>query len=171
MTACKAHTVLPGTFHSHVLVLLCLMPVMAAFTGCSEPCQREVFIKSNDRDGTTAYTFPLDMSDSLCRYDISFYTRIDCDGESFSAMPPAIALEITCISPSGQKYAETVSIPKDSFIDESHFSKEYKVPYRAGLIPVENGIWEMSVTVMDEKEFPGLRGWGTITRKIPKTRG
>lgn len=171
MTACKAHTVLPGTFHSHVLVMLCLMPVMAAFTGCSEPGQREVFIKSNDRDGTTAYTFPLDMSDSLSRYDISFYTRIDCDGESFAAMPPAIALEITYISPSGQKYAETVSIPKDSFIDESHFSKEYEVPYRTGVIPVENGIWEMSVTVMDEKEFPGLRGLGTITRKIPKTRG
>lgn len=167
MTTRKAHTGLTMAFQNHVLGMLCLMPVMTAFTGCSEPGQHEIFIKSHERDCNAAYIFPLDMSDSLSRYDISFYTRIDSDGKNFSAMPPYIPLEVTYTSPSGQKYAETVCISKESFTHESHFSKEYEVPYRSGLVPVENGIWEMSVTVRDEKAFPGLRGMGTIIRKMP----
>ena len=105
---------------------------------------REDFVKA---DGSGRYEFAVDMSDSLCTYDLSFYTRLD--GRD---APSGFPIKIYLTSPSGQTYVESV------YYD---CSKGVRVPYRTGLVPVEYGEWTLSVSA----DPAGMCGLGLITSR------
>ena len=112
---------------------------------CSRPSSVEQYVFD---DGTGAFNFEVDLSDSLCTYDLSFYTRL----ESRPA-PAGFPIRVYLTSPSGTAFSESL------FYDAS---AGLVVPYRADLQPVEFGVWQLSVRAQAE----GLKGMGLIvTRK------
>ena len=109
--------------------------------GCKRPVSTEQFVFD---DGSGQFDFTVDMSDSLCTYDLSFYTRLES-----RLSPPGFPIRVYMTSPSGAVYSETL------FYDAS---VSLVVPYRAGLEPVEYGLWQLSVRARAE----GLKGMGLI---------
>ncbi len=108
---------------------------------CTRPVSTEQFVFD---DGSGQFDFELDMSDSLCTYDLSFYTRLES-----RLSPPGFPIRVYLTSPSGVGYSETL------FYDAS---ASLVVPYREALEPVEYGLWQLSVRARAE----GLRGMGLI---------
>ena len=123
-------------------VLTVLLSVLLC--SCSRPMSVEKFVMA---DGTGEYVFDLDMTDSLHVYDLSFYTRLD--GRD---APSGFPMKIYLTSPSGQTYVEGVYFDCSSGV---------KVPYRTGLVPVERGVWRMSVSAVAQ----GMCGLGLICEK------
>ena len=128
-----------------LLPLLGLALLLLGAAACVRPSSVEQYVFD---DGSGQFDFAVDLSDSLCVYDLSFYTRL----ESRQA-PPGFPVRIYWTSPSGTQYAESL------FYDASN---GLVVPYRADLQPVEFGVWQLSVRARAE----GLKGMGLIcTRK------
>ena len=129
--------------HSLPLVLgLALLLLGAA--ACSRPSSVEQYVYD---DGTGQFDFTVDLSDSLCVYDLSFYTRLES-----RLAPPGFPVRIYWTSPSGESFAESL------FYDASN---GLIVPYRADLQPLEFGVWQLSVRARAE----GLVGMGLICTK------
>ena len=122
-------------------ILCALLFVVAA---CQRPLSTETYVFDN---GSGQFDFELDMSDTLCVYDLSFYTRL----ESRQA-PPGFPIRVYMTSPSGVVYGESL------FYDAS---AGLVVPYREDLRPVEHGSWLLSVRARAE----GLQGMGLICTK------
>lgn len=120
-----------------------IFPVLVVLSAvsCVRPQSDEMFAVS---DGTLPYEYVLDMSDSLCLYDLTFFTRLE-GHKKVSGFP----MKVYLTSPSGVTYSENV------FYDAS---RGLKVPYRTSLSPVEYGLWKMEV----KASAPGLKGLGLI---------
>lgn len=121
------------------LKILALAVLVAV--SCARPSSDELYAVS---DGSGKYEFTLDMSDSLCVYDLTFFTRLE--GRTRASGFP---MKIYLTSPSGTTYAENV------YYDAS---QGLKVPYRTSLSPVEYGLW----TLEARASAPGLAGLGLI---------
>lgn len=124
-----------GLFLSWILVLL------LGAVSCARPDSVEQYVFD---DGNGQFDFKVDMSDSLCVYDLSFYTRLES-----RLSPPGFPVRVYLTSPSGVTYSESL------FYDAS---ASLVVPYRTDLQPVEYGIWSLSVRARAE----GLKGMGLI---------
>ena len=74
-----------------------------------------------------------------------------------------VELGVELVSPSGEVYSETVFVPVDEFRSRRKGTYDCVIDYREGLVPVEWGVWRMSLAV---REIGGLRGIGVINRKI-----
>lgn len=133
--AARRHSWGPGLL---VALLLC------GAAACSRPSSVELYAFD---DGTGQFNFDVDLSDSLCAYDLSFYTRL----ESRFA-PPGFPMKVYWTSPSGTVFGETL------FYDAS---AGLVVPYRADMQPVEFGVWKLSVRAKAE----GLKGMGLIVAR------
>ena len=128
-----------------------LLPLLAVLllASCTQPPSREFFQRS---DGTGEYSFPIDMSDTLAAYDLSFYTAMDkplFHRDTLSCFP----LQVLWRSPSGRYFSETVYYP----------ASQRLAPYRSGVVPAEFGEWELSVTIPGEPAR--LRGLGVICKR------
>ncbi len=125
---------------------ICLLGVLLLWgaASCARPTSVEQFAFD---DGSGQFDFTVDMSDSLYLYDLSFYTRLES-----RLSPPGFPLRVYLTSPSGVTYAESL------FYDAS---EALVVPYRSGLVPVEYGVWQLSVRARAE----GLKGMGLICGK------
>ena len=129
-----------------LLAVACAVVLIAA---CGEPASRERFIRS---DGSGEYAFQVEMTDTSASYDLSFYTAIDrplMQPDTLGSFP----MRLLWRSPSGRFYSETVYYPADSSI----------VHYRTGLIPSENGSWELQISISPEPA--GLRGMGLVVAR------
>ena len=115
--------------------------LLAGVAACSQPESVEQYVFD---DGSGQFAFQVDLSDSLCVYDLSFYTRMES-----RLSPPGFPMRVYLTSPSGERYSETL------FYDAS---SSLVVPYRTDLRPVEYGMWELSVRARAE----GLKGLGLI---------
>ena len=106
----------------------------------------------------------LDLSDSLCTYDISLFTRSD-----FPAFTPRthrdIPLDIVLTSPSGREFSERVFFPTVTPLRSTVFSEDYLALWRTGCNPVEYGEWTLSVRVKDLEWDPHICGVGLIIEK------
>lgn len=126
-----------------IFVGLCLL------CSCHVPPSEEMFIRV-DQAVDSVYTFPVRMVDGTVAYDISFYTVID--GQGVTSLP----IEVRWTSPSGQEYAETVSMSVGN-------PKGDRQLYRSNLEPYEYGEWSLSLKV--QGEVPGFRGIGVICER------
>lgn len=146
-----------------LLLLLAVFP--AAGVSCSRPESSEQFVSVDKRETNGLYRFTMDLSDSLCTYDVTFYSRIDANKLKL-AKAKDFSMMVTWIAPSGQRYRETVYF---GVFDESpgsdFFSSQFLKPYRMGFVPVEFGQWEMNVMVNSGMDVPGFRGLGVICKK------
>ena len=144
---------------------LLLSLVASAVLSCARPDSVEQYVGIEQREANGIYRYSIDLSDSLATYDITFYSRIDA-GRQRMAETGDFPLMVTWISPSGQRYRETVFFNvRDEARGSSFYTSQYRKPYRTGLVPVENGIWDLTVHVNAGNEVPGFRGLGVICRK------
>jgi len=105
------------------------------------------------------------MTDTLVRYDISFYTRIDSRRNRLAGID-GVTLDVQWVSPCGERYGESVRMPIP--LSGHLFSTSAVVPYRTGLLPYEAGEWNLEVRV---PSFPvGFRGLGLIIERKDGTR-
>ena len=151
------------------LVKLLSLMMLAAFavTGvsCSRPVSYEKFVSVEDREANGLYRYTIDLSDSLCSYDVSFYSRIDVNVLK-ETLPRDFSMMVTWTAPSGQRFRETVyfGISEGSTGSDS-YSRQYVKPYRKSLVPIEFGTWEIEVLVNSGADVPGFRGLGIICKK------
>lgn len=140
--------------------------VLLVLASCARPSSYEDFVRVGSKGEDGLYHFTLDLSDSLARYDLSFYSRIDCGNVKMSTLRD-FPMEITWISPEGQKYKEKVYFPIHQSSEGSDFySHHYRLPYRTGLAPKVAGEWELTVQIDADDHIPGFRGIGVICERI-----
>ena len=116
-------------------------------SGCQRPTSIETFVKVSEMEHGS-YRFTLDMSDSLSRYDLSFYTHVDNLKKACS-----IPLHVVFVSPSDKVYDEMVYLNVKS-------SGDALEAYRTDCVPSEFGVWKLMVS--PEESPAGLRGMGLI---------
>ena len=153
-----------GKLAAKVLSLM-LAVVAAACVSCSRPVSYEQFISVENREANGLYRYTLDLSDSLCTYDVSFYSRIDATRIK-EAHSRDFSMMVTWTAPSGQRFRDTVYF---GLFDESagsdSYSRQYVKLYRKGLVPMEFGTWNLEVLVNSGADVPGFRGLGVICKK------
>lgn len=147
------------------LRIIIVAAVAVFLSSCSRPLSSEQFVKIGDKGEDGLYHFALDFSDSLCTYDLAFYSRLDCSSSKLSEVRD-FPMTVVLISPDGRKYSEKVyfEVHKDR-PDEDFYSNQYRIPYRSGLVPVKWGAWEMTVRIDSDRYIPGFRGLGLICEK------
>ena len=128
--------------------LLLILSAALLLSACREPASVETFIP-----GKGPYEFTLDMADTTVVYNLDFYTRVDA--LSGQAIPSETQLVVRWTSPSDSLFTETVYLPLAAQVYE---------PYRAGVSPVEAGIWKLKVSAPSAPE--GLRGLGLVLTKM-----
>lgn len=121
--------------------------VASVMAGCVKPASEEYFVRE-DQSVDGVYSFMLDMSDSLCKYDVYFYTKVD--GKKNIVNLP---VQIIWTSPSGQQYSEQVYMKVGAKFGDKEL-------YRSSLVPVEFGSWNLCVVSLND--IKGLRGMGVI---------
>ena len=137
--------------HRPLYILLFLL----LLTGCKEPMSVERFVK-----GEGPYTFFVEMADSSAAYDFDLYTRVDAPMDSLRKLT-ALPLTVTWTSPTFHVFKEDVYMPMEG--QGSFFSRQIRVPYRAGVRPTEWGQWVIAVRVNNPPE--GLRGMGLVVER------
>lgn len=145
--------------------LFIVAALFAVLCGCGRPTSSEQFVKLGAKDADGLYHYKVDLSDSLCTYDVLFYSRIDCNNVKLAGVRD-FPMTVTWISPDDRKYSEKVyfKVRKDSE-DEDFYSNQYMIPYRTGLVPVQWGEWKITVRIDSDRYIPGFRGLGLICRK------
>ena len=145
-----------------ILIVAALAVVISA---CSRPMSSEQFVKIGEKGEDGLYHYTLDFTDSLCTYDLSFYSRMDCSDAKLLELRD-FPMTVVLTSPEGRKYSEKVyfRVHKDGR-DGDFYSNQYRIPYRSGLVPVCRGEWEMSVRIDSDRYMPGFRGLGLICEK------
>ena len=121
---------------------------VAALLFCAASCRRpvsdETFIRA---DGSGRYEFVMDMADSLCIYDLSFYTRVESDVD-------VVPMIVTWYSPEGKVFTEKIQFP---------VAQSPVAPYRQDCDPSPRGSWRLMV----KADAPGMRGLGLVLRRKP----
>lgn len=154
-----------GRSQVKVLWLMMLAAFAAAGVSCSRPVSYEKFISVENKEANGLYRYTLDLSDSLCTYDVSFYSRIDVNVMK-ETLPRDFSMMVTWTAPSGQRFRETVYFGiSDASAGSDSYSRQYVKPYRKSLVPIEFGTWEMEVLVNSGAEVPGFRGLGIVCKK------
>lgn len=139
-------------------IMAALVLLMAA--GCSRPRSMELFAAIGE-------PLEVDLSDSLCTYDLSLYTRADFP--VFGERPDCdIPLDLTLVSPSGKEYGERVFFPTGEPLHSSFFTSDFLAPWRTGCVPSEYGVWTLTVHVKDLDWEPVLRGFGLVVERCGK---
>ena len=146
-------------------VALVFAVLAAAALSCARPDSVEQYVGAEQREPNGLYRYSIDLSDSTATYDISFYTRIDA-GKQRMATVKDFPLMVTWTSPSGQRYRETVYFTVgDEARGSNYYTRQYRKTYRTGLVPVESGVWDMTVHVNSGNDIHGFRGLGVICKK------
>lgn len=136
-------------------VLFFIMLVVA----CREPSVSEVFIPAPG-----PYEFALDFSDTLGKYDVALFTRIDSHEKTMRALGE-LPLTATWVAPSlddenpAGTYTEEIFLPLEG-ARRSYFSRQVWHPYRKGVIPAVYGEWKLTLSLPDSIMVRGLRGMG-----------
>jgi len=153
MTGLRAYSLLTAIL---VMAVSCAPP----------PAECQDFVKLSERDYLDRFAFTLDMSDSLSVFDLDIFTRIDCTREEFRSLGD-IPVSAFYVSPSGCFYTEEFILPVMSFFRSTAFTKDYFIPYRDNLVPVENGTWKLFLSIPEESAV-FVRGMGVRFRKDGK---
>ena len=142
------------------------LPLLAAAFLCCLSCVRprvsDQFVRASDAaDGI--YRFELDLSDSLCTWDVSFYTRLEGPAKLLSEYD-ALPLDIEWLSPSGTLYGEQVMMSVPS--GRGRVRDALRL-YRSNLALTEPGAWKLALRCPCDAP---LRGFGVISKRNDGTR-
>ena len=142
--------------------LIALFIPLLFLLSCSRPSVSQSFVTASQRDSLGRYAFTLPMDDSAAFYNISFYTRLDLNEDSFSNLTD-IEISVLMQGPDSTLYSETVYMPKQKFSRKTAFTIDYDLPYRIASQPVACGQWQLLLTTPD---IQGLRGMGVRLEKM-----
>ena len=148
----------------HIVPFVCVVAICLMAAACREPAVSEKFIPSPG-----PYEFPLDFSDTLGRYDIALFTRIDSHEKTMRAMGE-LPITATWTAPvQGDKPAE--SFTEEFFLPlsgarRSYFSRQVWHMYRKGVEPAVYGEWTLTLSLPDSVFVRGLRGLGVELIKV-----
>ena len=138
--------------------VLCGIFVIVFAVACREPSVSEEFIPAPG-----PYTFALDFSDSLGRYDVALFTRIDSHEKTMRALGE-LPVTATWEAPSdgdepSERFTESFFLPLEG-ARRSYFSRQVWRMYRTGVVPEVRGEWKLTVSLPDSVMVHGLRGMG-----------
>lgn len=129
------------------LLTIAVAVLLGTLFSCKAPVYTDAFVRAADADENGCYRFALDLSDSLCTYDVYLYTKVD-GGDLHTGIP----FNIRWKSPAGEVSGDVVYWnPKDT-----------KALYRSGVKPAERGEWDLSIAVLGNVK---VRGLGVILEK------
>ena len=129
-----------------VLRAVCAAAACLLLACCVKPASYEEFIRADEATGGL-YSFTLDMADSLCTYDISFYTADD------ELQAEGLPVYVVWTGPGSESFEELVYMKPDETIQ----------PYRTGLVMSVPGEWKLDLRPMEVPE--GFRGIGVICKR------
>lgn len=135
-------------------LLLPSAALLTALAGCAEPRSLEQYLPAEQ--GRSAYSFPLDLSDTAATYALAFYGRIDTEREVLDTLA-SFPLEVCFTAPDSTRYGETVVVPLRR---EDPLTARFHIPYRSNLRPVIPGTWELRLKAPES--LSGLQGFGII---------
>ena len=92
---------------------------------------------------------------------MAFYTRIDCSRAEFAGLKD-IRADIVFVSPSGDRYGETVFFPKSAFRTSDSLTWNFSEKYREDIRPMECGLWRVEVNIPADDDIRGFRGLGLV---------
>lgn len=125
---------------------------------CARPSSMESFVLRDARGEDGMYRYEMDFTDTLARYDIYLYTRIDGPSREL-ALKNDIAMAAFWTDPDGEVYREEFYFP----IHEGRrtfFSSDYRILYREGVVPSVRGKWTLAIDVVQNESVPVLNGLG-----------
>ncbi|MCR5019309.1 MAG: hypothetical protein K6A64_11000 [Bacteroidales bacterium] len=137
------------------MVFFCLMYIVA----CREPSVSEEFIPAPG-----PYEFALDFSDSLAKYDVALFTRIDSHEKTMRALGE-LPVTATWVAPSLDGEVPLGTFTEEFFLPlegarRSYFSRQVWHPYRSGVVPAVYGEWKLTLSLPDSIKVHGMRGMG-----------
>jgi len=131
---------------------------------CRRPESDERFILASDAAKVGGYIFDVDMADSLCTYDLDFYTRMDAPRNKTSDIQE-YPLYLVWTTPSGESHALTVYLDMTRATNPTYFSKQIVTPFMENVVPLEYGIWKLKVSATEAMTDMGLRGIGLVVKR------
>lgn len=144
------------------ILLICL--TILCMASCKRPLSEENFVLSSEAAEVGGFIFDVDMTDSLCTYDMSFYTRIDFPRNKVSVLQD-YPLYLVWTSPSGIRQAFTVYMDLTKATNPTYFSKQIVLPFMEDASPKEYGMWQLKVSANEALSDMGLRGLGLIVKR------
>lgn len=133
-------------------VLLFLFCCLAL--SCTPPGAYEKFVPAPGTE-ENIYIFDVDLSDTTCLYDVSFYTKVDTPLVKPREMK-SFKMDIFWVSPSDVRFEEIVYYP----------SWETTVLYRSSVEVAEAGEWRLAIQLTDPPK--GLRGLGVVFKRVER---
>ena len=125
---------------------MCAAAACLLLTCCVKPASYEEFIRADEAMGGL-YSFTLDLADSLCTYDISFYTADD------SVQPEGLPVYVVWTGPEDAGFEELVYMKPGQTVQPYRFHVEMAVP----------GEWRLDLRPMQVPA--GFRGIGVICKR------
>lgn len=118
------------------------------------------FVKVDQRDGAGRFVFPVEMTDSLAKYDIALLASFSCDGKTFSELN-TFELSLLWESPDSLSYVSELSLAGSSAESSSYYGRAVKAVVGKGLVPRKAGEWKLYIAAdEDSLKRYGLSGIG-----------
>ncbi|MCQ2145889.1 MAG: hypothetical protein MJZ16_00055 [Bacteroidales bacterium] len=131
---------------------------------CRRPQSDESFVLSSKAAEMGGYIFDVDMADSLCTYDMSFYARVDHPRNKETELQD-YPMYLVWTSPSGTMRALTVYMDMTAATSPTYFSKQIVIPFMEDVVPEEFGMWQLKVSANEVLSDLGLRGLGLVVKR------
>lgn len=140
--------------HKATLKAIFVAAVSLLLVCCTKPANYEEFIRA-DQAESGIYRFTLDLADTLCTYDISFYlspARVDGQPDT-CAVSGSMPVYVVWTGPEGESFEEMVYMNTEETIQ----------PYRKDVAMAPLGEWRLALRPMEVPE--GFRGLGVICHR------
>lgn len=143
--------------------ILCILVVAVS---CGRPASEEFFVRTSGRDAEGRYRFRADFSDSTLVYDVDLMVCMECDDARFIRFRQ-MPLRVRWTAPSGQAYEDTLWIGRRNMSDSTYYTKNFWLPYRQDMRPVEAGEWSLALTLPEDitKQYDIIGTGMRLTRK------
>lgn len=147
--------------------ILCALLVAVS---CGRPASEEFFVKTSGRDEEGRYRFRMDFTDSTLVYDVDLMVSMECDDAHFIRFRQ-MPMRVRWTSPSGRPYEDSLWISRRNLSDSTFYVKNFWLPYRRDICPVEAGEWDLAVTLSEEitKQFDIIGTGVRLARKKERT--
>ena len=122
--------------------------VLLAAVSCGRPASEEFFVRTSDRDETGRYCFRMDFADSTALFDLDLLICMASDNTQFAGFRP-LPIRVRWTAPSGQPYEDLVWIDRQHLADSTFYRKNFWIPYRRDMRPVETGEWSLALILSE----------------------
>lgn len=140
--------------HKATLRAFCAAAVCLLLACCAKPAYYEEFIRADEAE-SGIYSFTLDLADTLCTYDISFYIS-----PAHAKVPADTSRTCRCLP----VYVVWTGPQDESFEEMVYMDPGQTVqPYRQGVEMAVLGDWKLDLRPMEVPS--GFRGIGIICHR------